>query len=97
MVNLELFHARFPVTVFPKKGFRCLTKLQPRLEYSRFSVLGYCMQNIRKEKPADMQDLCRIKEEICNKTPPDIRHSKNIDRRVQFCIDSNGGHIQNML
>ena len=84
-------YKHIPVPFNFEESRSSLAMLQPRSESTRLLVLGYCMQEIRRQYHENMQQLCTIVRNICNNTPTEIvRKSVNINRQVQFCLQCNG-------
>ena len=70
----------------------------PDLNPLDFWFWWYYGQEIRKQQPENVQDVCTIVEETCHNTPPEIiRKSVNISRRVQLCLQCSGDHFQQLL
>jgi len=96
--NIEMLKATFQGRLISRRVEVSWPSCSPDLNPLDFWFWGYCMQEIRRQHPENMQQLCTIVENTCNNTPTEIvRRSVNINRRVQFCLQCNGGHFQHLL
>jgi inhibitor of nuclear factor kappa-B kinase subunit alpha len=96
--NIEMLQAKFQGRLISRRAEVAWPSCSPDLNPLDFWFWGYCMQQIRKKQPENMQELCTIVEETCHNTPPEIiRRSVNIGRRVQLCLQCNGGQFQHLL
>jgi hypothetical protein len=71
----------------------------PDLTPPDFFLWGYLKGRVYRNKPRTLAELeANIRQEI-DAVDPDMiaRTFLNMERRVQACLDANGGHFQHML
>ena len=71
----------------------------PDLTCPDYWLWGVCLQEIRRVKPATLEELKEIVDDFCESLDPEeIRRAvANVRKRAAACIECGGGHFEHLL
>ena len=71
----------------------------PDLACPDYWLWGVCLQEIRRVKPATLEELKEIVDDFCESLDPEeIRRAvANVRKRAAACIECGGGHFEHLL
>ena len=60
---------------------------------------GYVKENVFKRQPADIEILKEIVQEVVSSIDQDVLRAvmANFEKRINLCIDQQGGHFEHLL
>ena len=71
----------------------------PDLTCPDYWLWGVCLQEIRRVKPATLEELKEIVDDFCESLDPEeIRRAvANVRKRAAACNECGGGHFEHLL
>ena len=71
----------------------------PDLSPLDYFLWGYVKENVFKRQPADIEILKEIVQEVVSSIDQDVLHAvmANFEKRINLCIDQQGGHFEHLL
>ena len=96
---LEWLQTKFGDRIISGRTQRPWPAKSPCLAPNDYWLWSVCLQEIRRVKPASLEELKEVVNDFCESLDPDeVRKAvRHIRRRAQACFEADGGHFEHNL
>ena len=96
---LDWLQSKFGDSIISGRTQRPCPAKSPCLAPNDYWLWSVCLQEIRRVKPASLEELKEVVNNFCESLDPDeVRKAvRHIRRRAQACFEAEGGHFEHKL